>query len=154
MVMADIKATGASQERMKAKMEATIKAGQEYIKAGKEVMKATELEAIAEHYEWASRIKAMHMLTAPQDQAFNVLPRDPRGSMYEETIVATEDRFGEQQLAVGYRCQQKTGTQDDGEFLQGFATAIEQLTHCAFPALHEHRIRSGPGKVFGNGIRD
>jgi hypothetical protein len=28
------------------------------------------------------------------------------------------------------------------------------LTHCAFPALHEHRIRSGPGKVFGNGIRD
>jgi hypothetical protein len=79
MVMADIKATRARQERMKAKMVATVK-------ADKEVMKA-----IVEHCEWAPHINATHMLTAPKDQSSSVLPRDPKGAMYGETVGATED---------------------------------------------------------------
>jgi hypothetical protein len=38
--------------------------------------------------------------------------------------------------------------------LQESATTIEQLTHHAFPALHEDHILKGPGKSFGDGIRD
>jgi hypothetical protein len=33
-----------------------------------------------------------------------------------------------------------------------FATAIEQLTHRGFPALHEDQVRKEPGEAFGNAI--
>jgi hypothetical protein len=39
-------------------------------------------------------------------------------------------------------------------YLQKFAAAIEQLTHCRFPALHEDQIRKEPGEAFGNAIAD
>jgi hypothetical protein len=43
--------------------------------------------------------------------------------------------------------QLKTWTQDDGESLQELATAIEQLTHCAFPPpLHEDHILGDQGR--------
>jgi hypothetical protein len=51
----------------------------------------------------------------------------------EETIGATEDWFGDQNLAVGYSSQRKTRTQDDGGPLQEAATAIEPVTQRAFP---------------------
>jgi hypothetical protein len=74
----------------------------------------------------------VHLLTALQDQAAcDVLHEAPKEATYKETIGATEDRFGNRPLAVGSRNQLKVRTQDDGESLQKFATAIEQLTNCA-----------------------
>jgi hypothetical protein len=54
--------------------------------------------------------------------------------MYQETIRATEDQFGDQHLVAAYRTQLETRIRIIGEPLQEFATAIEQLIHCAFPA--------------------
>jgi hypothetical protein len=82
-------------------------------------------------------VKAMHVLTTLQGWASDVMYGDPKGATYEESIGATEDQFGYQHLAVGCCSKLKTWPQDSGESLQKFTTAIEQLTHCAFPALHE-----------------
>lgn len=60
-----------------------------------------------------------------------------KGATYEEILDALEDRFGDQDLAASYHIQLKKGTQGVGEFLQGCATAIEQLAHCVYPALPE-----------------
>jgi hypothetical protein len=92
----------------------------------------------------------MHLLTALQDWAANVLHGVPKGVTYKETIAALAD----QQLAIGYCSQLKTRTQDDGESLQQFASATEQFIRCAFLALLEDQIRRGPGKAFVNRIRD
>jgi hypothetical protein len=73
---------------------------------------------------------------------------------YKETIRVTEDWFGDQHLVASYRNPLRTRTQLIGEPLWEFATAIEQLTHHAFPALHEDHIYRGAGKAFSNGIRD
>jgi hypothetical protein len=67
----------------------------------------------------------MHLLTALQDQASDVLLGDPKGVMYEENVGALEDRFGDQHLVTGYGNQQKRGTQILGESLQELATTIE-----------------------------
>jgi hypothetical protein len=75
-----------------------------------------------------------------------VLNEVPKEAMYEN-IRATEDRFGNHQLAVGCHNQLKTWIQDDGESLQEFAIAIEQLMHCAFPVLHEDYIHTGQGRA-------
>jgi hypothetical protein len=40
-------------------------------------------------------IKATHMLITLQGWASDVLHRVPKGAMYEETVRATEDRFGD-----------------------------------------------------------
>jgi hypothetical protein len=85
-------------------------------------MKATESEANqektgagVERYDLAPRVRDMHLLTTPQGWASDVLHGDPREVTYEETIRATEDWIGDQHLAVEYRNQLKTWTQDDGE---------------------------------------
>jgi hypothetical protein len=74
--------------------------------------------------------------------------------LYKETIRALKDQSGDQHLVAAYCTQLKTRTQIVGESLQEFATAIKQLTHCAFLALHEHHVSMGRGTVFGNDIRD
>jgi hypothetical protein len=61
------------------------------IKTGMEEMKATVPEAIAEHYEWAPHVKALHLPTAQQDWAPDVLHGALKGTMYKETTGATED---------------------------------------------------------------
>jgi hypothetical protein len=96
----------------------------------------------------------MHLFSALQDQASDVLHRDPKGVMYKETIRTNEDRFGDQYLAVGYPSQLKTWTQGNGEHLQEFATTIEQFTLFVFPALHEDHFCRRASKAFGNDIRD
>jgi hypothetical protein len=48
----------------------------------------------------------------------------------------------------------KTRTQGVGEPLQEFATAVEQLAHCAYPALPEGHIRKESGKVLADGVED
>jgi hypothetical protein len=77
-----------------------------------------------------------------------------KGTTHEETIRAIEDQFGDQKLAAGCCNQPRTRTQDNGESLQEFDSAIEQLTRCAFPALHEDHVHRGPGKAFSSSIRD
>jgi hypothetical protein len=72
---------------------------------------------------------------------------DPTGVTYENTE-ATENQYGDQHLAIGSRNQLKTQTQITGGSLQEFSTAIEELTHCAFPALHEDHVHRGTGKAF------
>jgi hypothetical protein len=74
--------------------------------------------------------------------------------MHEEKIQATEDRFGDRHLAVVWCGQLKTWTQDNGEPLQEVATAIEQMTHHAIPALPKNRGHGGLGGASGNGMMD
>jgi hypothetical protein len=38
--------------------------------------------------------------------------------------------------------------------LQEFSTTIEQLAHCAYPALPEDHVRREAGKVFVNWVED
>jgi hypothetical protein len=71
----------------------------------------------------------------------------------KETTGTTEDRFGDQHLTAGYHDHLNRGTQILGESLQEFATAIEQMTSCAFLSYNYH-IHRGPGKAFINGITD
>jgi hypothetical protein len=84
------------------KMEPMMKAGQEQmraeVKTRMEEIKAIEskgnqekIEALAEHCEEVLWIKAMHLLAVLQDQASDVLHKDPKGTMYKETIRAIED---------------------------------------------------------------
>lgn len=74
--------------------------------------------------------------------------------MYEEAIGATEDQFGDQHVAALCCTQPKTKTRIIDEPVQEFLNAIEWLTHHAFPALHKGNIDRGPGKAFGDGIRN
>jgi hypothetical protein len=77
-----------------------------------------------------------------------------KGATYEETLETLKDHFRDQHLAVAYRSQLKTRTQAVGESLQGFATAVEQLAHRAYPALPEDHIRRDTGKEFADGVED
>jgi hypothetical protein len=145
-------------EEMKACLEKTdcrIKANQEEvrveIRTDLEEMKATESEAIVEHCERVPHAEATH-LAALQDYA-SVLHEVPKGVTYEENIGAL-DRFGDRNLGVGYRNQMKTWSQGNSESLQEISTAGEQMTHHAFPALHEDHIHRGTGKAFIDSIRE
>jgi hypothetical protein len=113
-----------------------------------------KIEAVAEHWKLVQHVKTTRVLTAVQGRASDVLHGVPKDATYEGTVGATEDRFADQHLAVESRSQVKTRTQDSGESLQEFSTAIEQLTHHAFPALHKDHVCRGTGKAFCNGIRD
>jgi hypothetical protein len=75
----------------------------------------------------------------------------PKGATYEETLEALEDRFGEEHLSAAYGSQLKTKAQDVGEFLQEFATAVEQLAYSAYRALPEDHVRRDTGKTFAFG---
>jgi archaellum component FlaC len=68
-------------------MEATTKAGQAQMKAKiKTCLEKMEtiqekIEAIAQHYEEVPRAEAMNLLTAQQDQASDLLHRNPKKAM-------------------------------------------------------------------------
>jgi hypothetical protein len=76
----------------------------------------------------------MHLLTAPQGCVSDVLYRSPKEATYKETVRAAEDWFGEEHPIALYHNQLKRWTQESSGPMQQFATTIEQLTHCAFPA--------------------
>jgi hypothetical protein len=78
------------------------------------------------HYNWAPSIKAMHLVAHLKLWASNVLHGAPKGAMYEETIEALEDRFGNQHLATGYGNQLRTRNQNDGEFLQSSQPSLNR----------------------------
>jgi hypothetical protein len=49
--------------------------------------------------------------------------------MYEDTVGALQDCFGDHQLVADYQSQLKDRVQGSGETLQDFAAAVEQLAH-------------------------
>jgi hypothetical protein len=61
--------------------------------------------------------------------------------------------LGGQCLVTRYSNQLKRQTQDDGESLLEFATAIEHITPCSFPALCKDHVYKGAGKAFIDSIR-
>jgi hypothetical protein len=77
----------------------------------------------------------------------------PTSRTYEDSLQALEDCFGDQHFAAAYRSQLKTRTKKAGESLQDFATAIDQLTHRAYPTLSEDHIRREAGKTFSYWVR-
>jgi hypothetical protein len=99
---------------------------------------------------WMRLEKSTYLITALQGRATYVLHRVPKGATYEENLEALEDSFGDQYLVAAFRSQLKTRTQ--GESLQEFATAVEQLAHRAYPALPEDHISREAGKAFADGI--
>jgi hypothetical protein len=115
-------------------------------------MRATESEAVVEPCEMVPHAEATH-LGALQDSASGVLHEVPEGMMYKENIRAL-DQFGDRHLSVGYHSRMKTWTQGNSESLQDISTAIKQMTHHAFPALHESDIHRGTGKAFIDGISE
>jgi hypothetical protein len=99
-----------------------------------------------EHYNPVSCVKDTHLLTAVHSQTSDVLHGVHKCATHKETDGALGDLFGDQHLAIEYYNQLKTWTQDIGEFLQEFATTIEQVSHHAFLASHEDHIHKGQGQ--------
>jgi hypothetical protein len=155
-----------NQERVEAKIEATRLEFQTQLKgveAGTERRRGTgtgagaakppkldgtssalfrcQFETVAEHNFWMRQEKSTYLIAALQCRATDVLHGVPKGATYNETLESLEDRFGDQHLAAAYCSQQKLRNQGVGEFLQEFATAVEQLAHRTYPALPEDYIK-------------
>jgi hypothetical protein len=113
-----------------------------------------QFETAAEHNGWTRQDKATFLITALRGRVADVLYGIPKGSTYEEILETLEDRFGDRHLAVVSRYELKTRTQRDGESLQDFATAIEQLVHRACPALPEDHTRREAVSAFFDGLAD
>jgi hypothetical protein len=78
---------------------------------------------------WTSNEKAAHLLSVLQGQAADNLHTMLAEVMYEDTVGALWDCFGDHQLAADYGSQLKVRVQGSGETLQEFAAAVEQLAH-------------------------
>jgi hypothetical protein len=113
-----------------------------------------QFETVAEHNCWTRLEKPMYLITSLQGRATDVLHGIPKSATYEETLLAVEDRLGDHHFTAACRSQLKTRTQRTGESLQESATAIEQLTHRAYPTLPEKHIRREAGKAFADGVED
>jgi hypothetical protein len=94
-----------------------------------------QFQTVKEHNCWTHLEKSTYLVTALQGRATDVLHGVPKGTIYDETLEALEDRFEEKDLAVAYRSQLKTRTQAVGEPSQEFERALERLGHPAYPAL-------------------
>jgi hypothetical protein len=77
----------------------------------------------------------------------------PKGATDEEAFGATEDRTGEQRLAVRRHRQRKKRAQGNGGPRQKFAATVGRPTRRFVPALHKGGLRKGPGKECRSGIR-
>jgi hypothetical protein len=78
----------------------------------------------------------------------------PKGGTDEETRAGTEDRTGEQRLAMRCHRQRKKRAQVNGGPRQKFAAARKQFTRCAVPAMRKGHVRRGLGtKCRHGGIR-
>jgi hypothetical protein len=113
-----------------------------------------EFETAAEYNCWTSQEISTHLIIALQDRVTDVLYRILKGLPYEEALQTLEDPFGDQQFAVVYRSRLKARTQRVGESLRGFATAIEQLPHRAYPTLPEDYKRREGGRASVDGVED
>lgn len=91
---------------------------------------------------------------SPDRLAADILYAIPTNVIYEETLQALEDSFGDQHFAFAFCSQLKMRTHKAGESLQAFAMAIEQLAHHAYPALPKDHIRREAGKAFASEVED
>jgi hypothetical protein len=92
-------------------------------------------------YTRCKTILFLYVLQKPRRSKFLIYTKwDPKGAMCLDSVGATEDRFGDRQLAVESRNQRRTLTQDVGESPRDCACAIEQLTHRSF--LDDTEIKS------------
>jgi hypothetical protein len=87
-----------------------------------------QFEAMVYHYKWSPGLKAMHPPVVLQGWPSNVLHGVRKKVMYEETVEALEDRFGDYHLDTAYRSQLKTRNQRVRDSLQEFATTISLPT--------------------------
>jgi hypothetical protein len=111
-------------------------------------------ESVAEHNQWSDQEESTYSITALKGPAADLLHGIPTNTTYEETLQAQEDRFRDQHFAATYRCQLTTRTQKAGESLQDFATAVEQITHHAYPTLPEDHVWREAGKAFAYRVED
>jgi hypothetical protein len=81
------------------------------------------------------------------------LQRVPKGATDQETIGTTEDRYGDQRLAIRRHRQQKKRAQGNGGPRQKFAAVRGWFTRRAIPAMRKGHAHRGPGKTCRSGIR-
>jgi hypothetical protein len=113
-----------------------------------------QFETVTEHNHWLDKEKSTYLITELKGQTADVLHGFPTNMTYEGTLQALEDRFGDQHFAAAYRCQLTTRTQEAGESLQDFATAVEQLAHRAYHTLPEEYVWREAGRAFAYGVAD
>jgi hypothetical protein len=77
----------------------------------------------------------------------------PEGATDKEEFGATEDRTGEQHLAIRRHRQRKERAQENGGPWQKFAAFRRWFTCCAIPALLKGHVRKGPRRSHRNGVR-
>jgi hypothetical protein len=70
------------------------------------------------------------------------------------TSAGTEDRTGEQRLALRRHRQQKKRAQVNGGPRQKFAAFCGRFTLCAVPALLKGHVRKGPRRNHHSGVRE
>jgi hypothetical protein len=113
-----------------------------------------QFETVAEHNCWTQQGKYTYLITALQGRAADVLHGIPTSATYGGALQALEDRFEDHHVAAVYRSQLKARTQQPGESLREFATAIEQLAYRAYPTLPEEHRRRQAGCAFMDGVED
>jgi hypothetical protein len=113
-----------------------------------------QFETVTGHNHWSDKEKSTYLITALKGRAADVLHGIPINTTYERILQTLEDRFGDQQFAAAYCCQLRTRTQEAGESLQDFVTAIEQLAHRAYPTLPEEHVWREAGRAFAYGVAD
>jgi DNA repair exonuclease SbcCD ATPase subunit len=172
----------ASQEELMAKMDANerkMDSNQERTDANLKAMKADQREMKAELKAWLGEMGASRESTEACEEKTKALPETteacpmktracleeetgavveslevPEGATYEETSGGTEDRTGEQRLAVRRHRQRKKRAQVNGGPRQKFAAARGRFTRRAVPAMRKGHVRRGPGmKYRRSGIR-
>jgi hypothetical protein len=93
--------------------------------------------------------------SAPEEIGAMTEPQGvPEGTTDKETSGATEDRGGEQRLAVRRHRRPKKRAQDNGGPLRKFAVARGRFTRRAVPALRKGQVRKGPGRTLGGRMTD
>jgi hypothetical protein len=141
----------ANQEGMMARMEARMDSYQHEMKtqfgflaakmdANRRERKAHREEMRAKMDAWLGGVTHAYLEEEPAVEE----PQDVHiGATDEEAIRATEDRAGEQRLAVRRHRQRKKRAQVNGGPRQKFAALF---TRRAIPAMRKGHIRRGPGK--------
>jgi hypothetical protein len=129
-------------------------------------MDANEAKRRAHHEEMMAMMKAWHggVMHACLEEEEGPTPEEteavaepqevPEGGTGEETFGATEDRAGEQRLAVRCHGQLKKRAQGNGGLQQKLAAARGRFIHCAVPALRKGHVHKVPGRTLGSRIKN
>jgi hypothetical protein len=113
-----------------------------------------ETEAVGEPQEVLEGVMEVEEEPAPEETE-GVAERQevPEGAPDEETFGATEDRTGEQRLAVRRHRQRKKRAQENGGPRQKFSAFCGRFTRRAVPAQLKGHVRKGPRKNRRSGVR-